>query len=345
MSSLLEKLLKNTTIKSSSLIEDSKIYNKKDMIPTPIPMINVALSGSIDGGLTPGLLTIAGPSKHFKTMFALIMAASFQRKYPDGIVLFYDSEFGSPISYFKSMDLDMQRVVHTPITDVEELKHDIMKQLTEIDRNDKLLVIVDSVGNLASKKEVKDAIEGNEVADMTRAKAFKSFGRMVTPHLTLKDIPMIVINHTYQTQEKFSKTVVSGGTGMIYSSDAVWVIGRQQDKDDDGLHGYDFIINIDKSRFVKEKSKIPISVSFESGINKWSGLFDVALEGEYIISPKKGWYATVNKETGEISTNFRRGDIENSDKFWNELFQSSDILQYIKRTYSLDIDIKLINEE
>ena len=43
------------------------------MIPTDIPMLNVALSGDIDGGLTPGLTMLAGPSKHFKTSFALVL--------------------------------------------------------------------------------------------------------------------------------------------------------------------------------------------------------------------------------------------------------------------------------
>ena len=54
------------------------------------------------------------------------------------------------------------------------------------------------MGNLASKKEVEDAEAGKSVADMSRAKAFKSLFRMVTPHLTLKDIPLIVVNHTYK---------------------------------------------------------------------------------------------------------------------------------------------------
>ncbi len=36
-----------------------------------------------------------------------------------------------------------------------------------------VIIVVDSVGNLASKKEVDDALEGKSVADMTRAKQMK----------------------------------------------------------------------------------------------------------------------------------------------------------------------------
>jgi hypothetical protein len=127
--SILEKLTKNSTIKLTSVITESKVFGKKDMAPTPVPMINVALSGRIDGGLVPGLLMLAGPSKHFKSAFALLMAAAYQKKYDDAVILFYDSEFGTPQAYFESFGIDMDRVVHTPITDIEELKFDITNQL------------------------------------------------------------------------------------------------------------------------------------------------------------------------------------------------------------------------
>ena len=60
--SLKERLIKNSTIDHTALLTESKVYGKKDMIPTSIPMINVALSGKIDGGLTPGLTMVAGVS-------------------------------------------------------------------------------------------------------------------------------------------------------------------------------------------------------------------------------------------------------------------------------------------
>ena len=333
--SLKDRLIKNSTIDLTATLTDSKVYNKKDMIPTPVPGINIALSGNLDGGLTPGLLVLAAPSKHFKTAFSLLMAASYIKKYPDGIILFYDSEFGTPESYFTSFGVPLDSVVHTPITDIEQLKFDIMQQLNELKREDKVMIVVDSVGNLASKKEVDDALKGSSAADMSRAKQLKSLFRMITPHLTLKDIPMVVVNHTYQTQEMYSKTIVSGGTGVYYSADNIWIIGRQQDKDDKELKGYHFIINVEKSRFVKEKSKIPITVNFDSGINKWSGFLDLALEAGYITKPKQGWYATLNKETGELGPNKRAADIIDNNDFWKTLLDTTDFANWIKNKFSL----------
>ena len=209
--SLKERLIKNSTVKETSTLSNSKIFGKKDMITTPVPMINVALSGPIDGGFTPGLTMISGPSKHFKTGFTLLMVKSFLNKYPEGVVLFYDSEFGSPQDYFGSFEIDTDSVIHTPITDVEQLKFDVMKQLNELQREDQIMIVIDSIGNLASKKEVDDALNEKSVADMSRAKQLKSLFRMITPHLSLKDIPMCVINHTYKEIGLFPKDIVSGG--------------------------------------------------------------------------------------------------------------------------------------
>lgn len=302
------------------------------MIPTDVPMINVALSGSIDGGLTPGLTVLAGPSKHFKTSFALLMAAAYMKKYSDSVMLFYDSEFGSPQSYFEQFDIDTSRVLHTPIANVEELKFDLIGQLENLDRGDKVLVVIDSIGNLASKKEIEDTLNEKSVADMSRAKALKGLFRMATPYLAMKDIPMIAVNHTYQEMGLFPKAIVSGGTGIYYSADNIWILGRQQDKQGQEIKGYHFVINVEKSRYVKEKSKIPISVSWEGGVQKWSGLLEVALAGGYVTKPSMGWYQAQGSES-----KVREKDTLN-EQFWKPILEQTDFKQFIKKQYSATQD-------
>jgi RecA/RadA recombinase len=331
--SILEKLKKNSTIKETEILNKSKFFSKKDMIQTSVPMINVALSGSLEGGLTPGLTVFAGPSKHFKTAFSLLLAKSYLEKYEDSVVLFYDSEFGSPQSYFDSFGIDTGRVLHTPITDIEQLKFDIMSQINNIERGDHVIIVVDSVGNLASKKEVDDALEGKSVADMTRAKQMKSLFRMITPHLTIKDIPMVVVNHTYSEIGLFPKQIVSGGTGIYYSADNIYIIGRQQEKDGTEVVGYNFIVNVEKSRFVKEKSKIPVEVTYEGGISTWSGLLDVALEGKFVVKPSNGWYSKVDPKSGEIEDKKYRIKDTYTKEFWMPIIQSKAFREYIEGRY------------
>ena len=86
----MDRIKKNSTIKESSILTDSKFFSTKDLIQTSVPALNVALSGKLDGGLTPGLTVFAGPSKHFKTAFAMMLAKSYLEKYDDAIILFYD---------------------------------------------------------------------------------------------------------------------------------------------------------------------------------------------------------------------------------------------------------------
>lgn len=342
--SILDKLKRNSTIKDTSILANSKFFTKKDMIPTTIPAINMALSGRLDGGLTPGLTMWAGPSKHFKTAFSLLMAKAYLDKYDDAAVLFYDSEFGTPQSYFTAFGIDTARVIHTPITDVEQLKFDMMKQLNDIERGDHVIVIIDSIGNLASKKEVEDALNEKSVADMTRAKQMKSLFRMITPHLTLKDIPCVVVNHTYKEIGLFPKDIVGGGTGSYYSADNIFILGRRQSKKGNEIEGYDFIINVEKSRFVKEKSKIPISVTWEGGINKWSGLLDIALESGHIVKPTNGWYSKVDVETGEVEDKKVRTKDTDSKDFWMPILQQKSFAEYVKNKYSLG-SVEMVTDE
>ena len=343
--SLMDKLQKNSTIKDTAILTESKFFTTKDLIQTAVPALNVALSGKLDGGLTPGLTVFAGPSKHFKTAFSLLLAKSYLDKYPDGVVLFYDSEFGTPQAYFDTFNIDTSRVIHTPITDIEQLKHDVMSQMNGIERGDHVIVVVDSVGNLASKKEVEDALDGKSVADMTRAKQMKSLFRMVTPHLTIKDIPMVVVNHTYQTMEMFSKAVVSGGTGIYYSADNIYIIGRQQEKTGQDLTGYNFIINVEKSRFVREKSKIPVEVSFEGGISKWSGLLDMAIESGHVIKPSNGWYQRVDMSTGEaVEPKARKTDTQKKD-FWLPILSDQTFMDWISKRYTISSSDGIMREE
>lgn len=333
--SLLDRLKKNSTIKETAVLAESKFFEEGDKVSTSVPALNVALSGDLTGGFGSGLIVVAGPSKHFKTSFTLLMMKAYLDKHKDAIALFYDSEFGSPQSYFESFGIDLNRVLHTPVANIEELKFDIMNQLKEIKRGDKVFVALDSAGNIASKKEVEDALEGKSVADMSRAKQLKSLFRMVTPELTIKQLPMVVVNHTYQTQEMYSKTIVSGGTGIYYSANTIFVIGRQQEKDGTEVSGYNFVINVEKSRFSREKSKIPVLVTHDRGISKWSGLLDMALESGHVVKPSNGWYSRVNMDTGEIEDKkFRAKDTDSND-FWGFVMNQSSFNEWVRKKYQV----------
>ena len=347
--SIMDKLKKNSKIKAASELSSSKFFADQGLVDTGVPMVNVALSGDIDGGLASGLTVLAGPSKHFKTSFALLMAAAYQRANPEAVVLFYDSEFGSPQAYFETFGIDTDRVLHTPITNVEELKFDLISQLEELDSKDDVIVVIDSIGNLASKKELEDALNEKAVADMSRAKALKGLFRMATPYLRMKNIPMLAINHTYKEIGLFPKDIVSGGTGIMYSADNVWILGRRQNKTGTEVTGYDFIINVEKSRYVREKSKVPVSVSWDGGVERFSGLLDLALAGGYVVKPSNGWYARVDKSTGEVLGSKLREKDTMTSEFWTPILDETDFKEFVRSSYQIggeivDLDLDVENE-
>lgn len=506
-SSLLEKLKKNSQSKRVELLSESVILVEKETATTPVPLINVALQGTIDGGIGAGITTIAGPSKHFKTSFGLVMVAGFLNKYEDGVCLFYNNEFGAKKSYFETYGVDTDRVIHTPFTNIEDLKFDMMKQLTELEEKENVIIFIDSIGNAASKKEVEDALAEKSAADMTRAKQLKSLFRMITPELYLKNIPLIAINHTYQTQEMFSKTVVGGGcvvagtkiimadgttkniedfrvgemvktrlgdnqvthtwgpdsegfegknrecleivfgdgykvtctkthkffhngewieaqnllvgglvekynnpllyknylagtvcknntnistnrditigrtitevvsitevenqnvydisvseepsylfenglmshnSGAIYSSDSIFIIGKNQLKESEEITGSKFIITIEKSRFVKERSKLPITVRWETGIAKWSGFEDLAEEWGIVTKCRVGrslGYQYDSMKSGVIQS--KASEIDSDDAFWTTVLQETDLKERIEREYKIGKPKKLVLE-
>lgn len=333
--SLLEKLQKAGTIKQAAILSNSPFFNAKDCIQTNLPILNVAFSGSLSGGLVPGLTVFAGASKSFKTLLGLYCMKAYFDKYPDAVALVYDSEFGITPEYLSSNGIDTSRVIHIPIEHIEMLKFDVVKRLEEIKRGDKVFLLVDSLGALSSKKEVEDALDEKSVTDMTRAKAIRSLLRIITPHLTMKDIPCIIINHIYQTMELYSKAVVGGGTAVMYSANQIFIISKSQEKDGSDLVGWNFTINIEKSRFVREKAKLPFTVKFEGGISKWSGLLDIALESGHIIKPSNGWYSKVNMATGELEDKkYRLKDTENKD-FWSSIILDKTFDEWIKRNYQI----------
>lgn len=333
----MDKMLKSTSVTGSAVIADSTFFNAKGMVSTPLPILNIAFSGEVDGGLTPGITVFAGESKTFKSALALYCLKAYLDKYPDAIGIIYDTEYGITPEYISSFGIDTSRAIHIPVDHVEELKFDFVKKLEEISKGDRVFFLVDSIGQISSKKEVDDTKDENSTTDMTRAKSIRSLLRLITSHLVKKELPCILINHVYkEIGPKYAQMVIPGGTSMTYSANQIFVITKAQEKDGDGdLGGWNFTINIHKSRYVKEKEKLPFQVLYDGGIQKYSGILDIALEGNFVQKPKMGWYAMVNQETGELSDkNFRAKSFE-TPELAGELLKDKKFKEYVKSKYKL----------
>lgn len=336
MSSLIDKLLKSGSVSGAAIMADSKFFNAKAMVPTPLPILNIAFSGDIDGGFTPGITIFSGESKTFKSALSLYCLKAYLDKYEDAIGVLYDTEYGITPDYIRSFGIDPNRVLHIPVEHIEQLKFDFNKKLENINKGDHVFFLVDSIGQISSKKEFDDAHDEKSVADMTRAKSLRSLFRLVTIQLVKKDLPCIMVNHVYvEIGAMYPKTIIPGGTAVTYSANSIFVITKSQEKDGTELAGWQFTINIHKSRYVKEKSKLPFKVMYSGGIQKYSGILDLALEGNFVAKPKQGWYCMVDDETGEMDErNFRAKDFDTAE-YAGKILLNEKFKKFVNDKYKL----------
>lgn len=169
-----------------------------------------------------------------------------------------------------------------------------------------------------------------------KIKNINHVGKKEVYDLSVKDVEHYVLENG----------VVTHNTGVMYSADNVYIIGRRQIKDGTDLQGYQFVLNVEKSRTVKEKSKFFIDVTFDGGIDPYSGLLDMGLELGFVVKPKNGWYtqAFLDTETGEIvpeEKNWRAKDTR-CVAFWGPLLKHGPFREAIETRYKLG---QMINDE
>lgn len=172
----------------------------------------------------------------------------------------------------------------------------------------------------------------------------------IVKKMKIKNIKKIGKNKVYDISVKdaehyiLENGVITHNTGAYYSANAIWFISRSQEKDGTDLIGFKFNIKIEKSREVREGSKIPLLVTYEHGVSKWSGLLELALKLGYVQKPKNGWYMAYDPQTeAALSGNLRAADTENKE-FWDLLFDKTDFKAKIEQNYKLS-GVALVEEE
>lgn len=345
----MQELIKSGDVETMQL---SRYTQDNLLASTPYYAINIALSGDINGGLYSGIRMVAGKSKTWKSTFGCIMAAAYQRKYPDAYVFFYDSEKGTSKKYMESFGVDLDRVIYKRIDTIEDLMVKMFADLSMMNEGDdnnppdRAFFFVDSIGQLESAKAITDLTEKSAdvlPVDMgIRARRITSFARSVVPMLTRLDMPAYIINHYYETMgQKYPQKQLKGGQQLYLSSEDVWIISSTKEKTKDGLiEGFTFNIYIDKGRKMKEGIKIEIPSFFDETLSPYSGMFDIALGMEWVTMPSSGWYSRklVDKDTGELyveQNKVRKGDVEHDAEWWKPIIENELFQQDVRDTFQL----------
>lgn len=306
------KIIGGISEKTGIMIEDGA--EQKEFIGTGIYILNALLSKSIlKGGIQNNRITaFAGPAGVGKSFICYNVCREAQ-KAGYGIV-YIDTEFSIELSDLQKYGIDtsedkLQLVRTNSVEDIKIFLTQMLGELKDAKLDgydiDKFVIVIDSAGQLASRKEIEDAKSGKEKADMTRAKALKSLFRIVNSDLGFLKIPMLVTNHTYQSMDLFPRPIMSGGTGLQYSASTIVFLSKaklktgNEDDLDIGQSGIVVTAKADKNRLAKPK-KVKFEINFETGSNPYVGLdWFCTPENFDKVGIAKG-KMEVDKETGEM---------------------------------------------
>jgi RecA/RadA recombinase len=302
-------------IAKSVPIQIEKEIKEKTFITTGVYLLDAALSGKLlGGGVANNRITaFAGESGAGKSFIAYSVSKHAQKE--GYSVIYIDTEQAIDLEDLPKFgidnSLDKFRLIRSnKVEDVNmlltQLLDDLKDQKMAGFELPKLMIVLDSLGQMASNKEKEDLLAGNIKQDMTKAKALGSMFRSINTDLGFLNIPMIVCNHTYMTLDMFSQEKLKGGNGLLYSASVIGMMSKsklktgEEDDMDLGSSGISVLFKTMKNRMAKPK-KIRFDISFAHGMNPYTGL-DAFCRPEYldIIGIAKG-KEEVDKSTGEIT--------------------------------------------
>ncbi len=280
----LKKILGSDDVFAMS--DDNNPYNVKEYVSTDCYVLNALIgNGDIFGGLPIGKrVAFAGPSSTGKSLITAYVAKNYLKNKPNAKLIAFESEGSTFKEMMESINIDQDRVFISAVRTVEQFRSQITRLLNSIKedqkkgKKDEYIILLDSLGNLGSQKENDDALSDNSKADFTRAKTIRSIFRIISLDLSLLEIPLLVVNHSYESMSLYSAPEMSGGQGVKYAADIVIMLTKAKAKEGTEHIGAILTLNINKSRFIPENIKGKVTVMFKKGIYKYSFLLELGLE-------------------------------------------------------------------
>lgn len=315
----MKKTFANAILKTSEFattMSEESIYDINKYIDSGNYALNVLLSGKLDGGFPVGkVTTISGETHTGKSILMMKAMIKFLSQHEDNMVILYETE-GSVLKDVIPDEL-RERFLVIPVNTVEEFSALITKHVEtykeqfkdEISNNEtRVLFALDSLGNLAIEKEIKDVNSGSGAMDMgIKSKLLKRLGRTLCLELSKIRTALICTNHIYanpnagmyaQRKDKYAQ---AGGKGFQYLSSIIIYLSKGYEKENVTKKvklatKAKIKAILDKSRLVKEDMFVRITIDFNKGISKYSGIIESLLEFEVIEKVNRMTYKFLNFE-------------------------------------------------
>jgi len=270
-------------IDNTSLLADGGNSSEfSGSIDTGSYILNAAISGSIYGGVPNNKISaFAGESATGKTFFVLGVLKQFLEDNKDGGVIYFDTEAAVTKQMMDDRGIDTKRVIISEPSSIEEFRTNATRILTTyIDQGKDappMMMVLDSLGMLSSAKELADTEAGSEKRDMTKSQLLRGTFRVLSLKLAKANVPLLVTNHVYDVIGAYIPTKeISGGAGLKYAASSIAMLGKKKDKDGTDVVGNIIKVTMHKSRFTKEQKKVEVKLSYDTGLDRYYGLLDLA---------------------------------------------------------------------
>lgn len=250
-------------------------------IDTGSYIMNAVLSGSLYGGVPNNKITaFAGESATGKTFFVLGVLKTFLEQNQDGGVIYFDTEAAVTKKMMSDRGIDTKRVAIVEPQSIEEFRTQavrILDNYLESKENPPMMMVLDSLGMLSSEKELADTADGKNTRDMTKAQLLRGTFRVLSLKLAKANVPLLVTNHVYDVVGAYVPTKeISGGSGLKYAASSICMLSKKKDKDGTDVVGNIIKVRMHKSRFTKENKDVSVKLSYDSGLDRYYGLLDLA---------------------------------------------------------------------
>jgi RecA/RadA recombinase len=262
-----------------SVISVNSYSRIDEWISTGNYLLNAQLSGSLFGGIPNSRsICLAGESGTGKTFLALNICREAQLMGYN--IIYCDSEAAVDQDVIQNFGVDPDSFRYQPVSTPLEVRQfvahlcDQLKKAKDAGKAlPKVMLVLDSLGNLATTKERADAISGSDKRDMTKQQELRSLFRVITADLAELKIPFVFTNHTYATIGSYVPgQTISGGGGAIYNASVILQLSKAGLKED-GTNKTGIIVTSKpaKNRFARPLP-IKFHISFYKGMNPYVGL-------------------------------------------------------------------------
>ena len=286
MTDFLNNLVKNLGDEHTTIAADGKSSAEfSGTIDTGSYILNAALSGSLYGGVPNNKITaFAGEASTGKTFFVLGVISQFLTDNPDGGVIYFDTESAVTNEMMQQRGIDTTRVVKSEPETIQKFRHtalQIIDNYLEQDIEDRrpMVMVLDSLGQLSSTKEIEDTAEGKETRDMTKSQILKATFRVLNLRLAKANVPLLVCNHVYDVVGSYvPMKEMSGGSGLKYSASTIAFLSKKKQRDGTEVVGNIIKVKMQKSRLSKENKEVEVLLKYDTGLDRYYGLIDIGLE-------------------------------------------------------------------